>query len=177
MLNLPSKTETELKVIHLNKKQNQRREQLLHALHDKKSLKGLKKSLAKKAKEKLKHKDKEDKRVFVIDFDGDVKAHEVAQFREEISSIISVAHKGDEVVIRLESGGGMVHAYGLAAAQIIRLKDADLTVTVCVDKISASGGYMMACVADKILSAPFAVIGSIGVVAQLPNFHKLLKKK
>ncbi len=179
MLNQPDKIPTELKVTHLNKKQHKRREQLLEVMNDKHGLKQLRKRLAKKAKQTLKDnlkgKDKDKKKVFVIDFYGDVKAHAVLQFREEISSLISVAKKGDEVVIRLESGGGMVHAYGLAAAQIIRLKEAGLTVTVCVDKIAASGGYMMACVADKVLSAPFAVIGSIGVVAQLPNFNKWLK--
>ena len=78
-------------------------------------------------------------------------------------------------MVRLESGGGLVHGYGLAAAQLVRLKDAGLTLTVCVDKVAASGGYMMACVADKVVAAPFAVIGSIGVVSQLPNFHKWLK--
>ncbi len=148
-------------------------------MNDKHGLKQLRKRLAKKAKQALKDnlkgKDKEQKRVFVIDFHGDVKAQAVTQFREEISSLVSVAKSGDEVVVRLESAGGMVHAYGLAAAQIIRLKEAGLTVTVCVDKVAASGGYMMACVADKIISAPFAVVGSIGVVAQMPNFNKWLK--
>ncbi len=174
-----TKSPTELKVTHLNKKQQKRREQFLHVMNDKQGLKELKKRLAKKAKQALKDnlkgKDKDKKRVFVIDFYGDVKAHAVVQFREEISSILSIANKGDEVVIRLESGGGMVHAYGLASSQIVRLKEAGLTVTICVDKISASGGYMMACVADKIISAPFAVIGSVGVVAQIPNFNKWLK--
>jgi len=99
----------------------------------------------------------------------------VKHLREEISTLISTANKGDEVVVRLESGGGLVHGYGLAAAQLARLKDAGLKLTVCVDKVAASGGYMMACVADNIVAAPFAVIGSIGVVSQLPNFHKWLK--
>ena len=95
--------------------------------------------------------------------------------REEISTLISTANKGDEVIVRLESGGGLVHGYGLAAAQLVRLKDAGLKLTVCVDKVAASGGYMMACVADNVVAAPFAIIGSIGVVSQLPNFHKWLK--
>lgn len=112
----------------------------------------------------------------MLDFDGDIKASAVAHLREEISVIISSAKAGDEVVIRLESGGGQVNAYGLAAAQLVRIKDAGLILTVCVDKISASGGYMMACVADKIIASDFAVIGSVGVVSQLPNFHELLKK-
>lgn len=111
----------------------------------------------------------------MLDFDGDIKATAVKHLREEISTLISTANKGDEVVVRLESGGGLVHGYGLAAAQLVRLKDAGLTLTVCVDKVAASGGYMMACVADKVVAAPFAVIGSIGVVSQLPNFHKWLK--
>jgi len=36
---------------------------------------------------------------------------------------------------------------------------------------------MMACVADKIVAAPFSIIGSIGVVAQIPNFNRFLKNK
>lgn len=116
------------------------------------------------------------KQVFVLDFDGDIKASAVSTLREEISTIISTAKAGDEVVLRLESGGGQVNAYGLAAAQLARLKSAQLQLTVCVDEIAASGGYMMACVADKILASDFAVIGSVGVVSQLPNFHELLKK-
>ncbi|AZQ89867.1 protease SohB [Moraxella catarrhalis] len=114
--------------------------------------------------------------IYVLDFDGDIKASAVAHLREEISAIISVANRGDEVVLRLESGGGQVHAYGLAAAQLVRIKEAGLKLTICVDKIAASGGYMMACTADKIIASDFAVIGSIGVVSQLPNFHEFLKK-
>ena len=113
--------------------------------------------------------------VYVIDFVGDMKASDVTSLREEISAIISVASAHDEVVVRLESGGGQVHSYGLAAAQLERIKAAGIPLTVCVDKIAASGGYMMACVADRIICAPFAVIGSIGVVSQMPNFYKWLK--
>lgn len=179
MLFHPAKNLVELKVVHLNKSQDQRRKSLIEAMEDKNAVKQFQKALAKKAKQKLKEKGKskqKEKRLFVLDFDGDIKASAVKHLREEISAIISTANKGDEVVLRLESGGGMVHGYGLAAAQLVRLKEAGLTLTVCVDKIAASGGYMMACVADKILAAPFAVVGSIGVVSQMPNFNKWLKK-
>ena len=179
MLFQPAKTPTELKIKHLNKAQDERRHALLEATQGKAAIKQLKKCMAKKAKKVLKDSSKskhKDQQVFVLDFDGDIKASAVKHLREEISSIISSANKGDEVVIRLESPGGMVHGYGLAAAQLVRLKDAGLTLTVCVDKVAASGGYMMACVADNIIAAPFAVVGSIGVVSQLPNFHKWLKK-
>jgi len=115
-------------------------------------------------------------KLFVISFDGGVYANEVDSLREEISAIISIAQPGDKVLIKLESPGGVVHGYGLASSQIARLRNADIEVIASVDKVAASGGYMMACVANKIISAPFAIIGSIGVVAQLPNFNKLLKK-
>ncbi len=181
MLFHPPKNPVELKVIHLNKTQKQRREDLMEATQGKTALKQLKKQMAKKAKQTLKAKAKnkdenKDKQVFVLDFDGDIKATAVKHLREEISTLISTASKGDEVVVRLESGGGLVHSYGLAAAQLVRIKEAGLKLTVCVDKVAASGGYMMACVADNIIAAPFAIIGSIGVVSQLPNFNKLLKK-
>jgi serine protease SohB len=120
---------------------------------------------------------KQDKgRVYVVNFHGDIRALAVDALREEITAILSIAAPNDEVVVRLESGGGMVHAYGLAASQLRRIKDKDLKLTVCVDKIAASGGYMMAAVADRIVAAPFAVLGSVGVLAQIPNFHRLLKK-
>ena len=116
------------------------------------------------------------KRVFVLNFHGDIRASEVALLREEVTAILLGVREGDEVLVRLESAGGMVHAYGLAASQIMRLRDAGVDVTVSVDKVAASGGYLMACVANRILAAPFAVIGSIGVVAEIPNFNRLLKK-
>lgn len=116
------------------------------------------------------------KRIFVLDFHGDIKASECDNLREEISAVLTLATPADEIVVKLESGGGMVHSYGLASSQLARISDKKIPLTVCVDKVAASGGYMMACVADKIVAAPFAVLGSIGVVAQLPNFHKLLKK-
>lgn len=115
-------------------------------------------------------------RVFVLDFNGDLQAHAVSGLREEISAVLQVARKEDEVLLRLESAGGLVHAYGLAASQLTRVRGRGLRLTVAVDKVAASGGYLMACVADRILAAPFAVLGSIGVVAQIPNFNRLLKK-
>lgn len=114
--------------------------------------------------------------IFVLDFDGDMQASAVANLREEITAVLSAASDADEVVVRLESPGGLVHSYGLAASQLYRFKTAEIPLTICVDKVAASGGYMMACLADKIVAAPFAVVGSIGVVAQVPNFNRILKK-
>lgn len=142
----------------------------------KQSLKLEKKQKKEQAK-KLKRGDTEKrKKIYVLNFDGDIKASTLSSLREEISAILTVANAEDEVFLKLQSGGGLVHAYGLAASQLMRLKEKDIPLTISVDKIAASGGYMMACVADKILAAPFSIIGSIGVIAQIPNFHKLLKK-
>lgn len=116
------------------------------------------------------------KRVFVIDFEGDIKASKVESLRQEISAVLTDATADDEVLVRLESGGGTVHGYGLGASQLQRIRDRKIPLTVSVDKVAASGGYMMACVANKVISAPFSVIGSIGVLAQIPNLHRLLKK-
>ncbi|WP_445009921.1 protease SohB [Vreelandella stevensii] len=115
-------------------------------------------------------------KLWVLDFHGDIKASQAETFAQEVSAVIDVASASDEVVVRLESAGGLVHAYGLASAQLDRLREAGLTTTVCIDKVAASGGYMMACTAHHIKAAPFAVIGSIGVVAQVPNIHRLLKR-
>ncbi|WP_313383576.1 protease SohB [Pantoea sp.] len=114
--------------------------------------------------------------LYVLDFKGSMDASEVAALREEVSAVLAVAEKGDEVLLRLESPGGVVHGYGLAASQLQRLRDRGLRLTAAVDKVAASGGYMMACVADRIVAAPFAILGSIGVVAQIPNFNRLLKR-
>lgn len=177
MLFQSQKQPTELKITHLNKVQNQHKQQLMLETASKKAVKQfIKQTLKETAKlAKTKTKDKPSN-VYVLDFHGDIKASDVQQLREEISVILSTANQGDGVVVRLESAGGMVHSYGLAAAQLARVKDAGLGLTVCVDKVAASGGYMMACVADKIISAPFAVVGSIGVVAQVPNFYDFLQK-
>ncbi|MEC8905373.1 MAG: protease SohB [Pseudomonadota bacterium] len=155
-------------------------------LLDKNALKKLAKEQKKEAKAKNKAKNKakiteqgeesEKSRLYVIDFKGSMDANEVEHLREEITAILCVANKEDEVLVRLESGGGVVHGYGLAASQLQRIKKKGLKLTIAVDKVAASGGYMMACVADKLLASQFAYIGSIGVLAQLPNFNKLLKK-
>ncbi len=131
--------------------------------------------LGKKISKKKKNKDQKPT-LYVIDFNGDIKASQTEQLREEITSILSIAKPEDEVLVRLDSPGGAVNGYGLAASQLQRIRDKKIPLTVCIDKIAASGGYLMACVANQIIAAPFAIIGSIGVVAQIPNFHRWLKK-
>ncbi len=120
--------------------------------------------------------EKKRKRMFVLDFKGDIRASQVSGLRREITTVLSIADVYDEVLINIESGGGTVHGYGLAAAQLERVRNKNIALTVCVDKVAASGGYLMACVANKIIAAPFALIGSIGVMAQIPNINRLLKK-
>lgn len=182
----------QIQVGKLNEKFKAMREALQDAILDeeqqkqlekdeKKRLKAEKAEQKKLAKEKDKEKEADSaeehkKRVFVLNFHGDIKASACESLREEISAVLSLATTKDEVVVKVESGGGMVHSYGLASSQLARITNKKVPLTVCVDKVAASGGYMMACVADKIVAAPFAILGSIGVVAQLPNFHRLLKK-
>ena len=138
----------------------------------------LTKSVFKKfMKAKKKSNKKLEKRLFIIDFKGNIRASEIVSLRREVSGVILSCKKGDEVLLRLENSGGTVHEHGLAASQLKRIKDKKIPLTICVDKVAASGGYMMACVANKIIASPFAIIGSIGVLAQVPNFNKLLKDK
>ncbi|GGZ85707.1 protease SohB [Ignatzschineria indica] len=127
-------------------------------------------------REKEKSKPKKADTLYVLEFDGDIQAEEVRSLREEVSALLQIAEKGDEVLIRLKSPGGAVNGYGLAASQLVRIRDRGIHLTVAVDEVAASGGYLMASVAHKILAAPFAIVGSIGVVAEMPNFHKLLEK-
>jgi serine protease SohB len=131
---------------------------------------------SKSVKKASKNNSKADK-IFVLEFKGDLRASAVVSLREEISAIIAVAAEHDEVVLKLESPGGCVHDYGLAASQLARLRKHNIKLTVCVDKMAASGGYLMAVVANRIVAAPFAVIGSIGVILQLPNLNQFLKDK
>ena len=169
--------EGQIEIRNLNQKFDQMRLILNSVLLPKKEYK---KSLKdyKSDHKKTKNRPDDDKRnrLFVISFKGDIKASEVTSLREEITAILGVSKQGDEVLVKLESGGGTVHGYGLAASQLKRLRDKKIKLTVSVDKVAASGGYMMACVANTIVSAPFAIIGSIGVLAQLPNFNRFLKK-
>lgn len=165
-----------LVIKNLNQKYADNTELLLTETLSKKAFKKFLKD--KKAAEKAKQKaEDKPKNIYVLNFDGDIKASAVSTLSEEITAILNIATPQDEVVLKLESAGGVVHGYGLAAAQLMRIRARHIPLTICIDKIAASGGYMMACVANKILSAPFAIIGSIGVIVQLPNFHRLLKDK
>ncbi|OAL81535.1 protease [Acinetobacter sp. SFB] len=168
------KLPAEIRISHLNARLNEQRKKVAHTTASKFELLQLTQQLSKEARLRKKNNQK----IYVLDFKGDTAASAVESLREEITLILATAKAGhDRVVVRLESPGGMVHGYGLAAAQLVRLRDAGFNLTICVDKVAASGGYMMACIANEIVSAPFAVVGSIGVVAQVPNFNRLLKEK
>ncbi|WP_349926982.1 protease SohB [Acinetobacter sp. A1-4-2] len=168
------KLPAEIRINHLNARVNEQRKKIAQATASKLEQLHLAQQLSKEARLRKKNNQK----IYVLDFKGDTAASAVENLREEITLILATAKAGcDRVVVRLESPGGMVHGYGLAAAQLVRLRDAGFNLTICVDKVAASGGYMMACIANEIVSAPFAVVGSIGVVAQVPNFNRLLKEK
>lgn len=162
-----------LNITNLSEAFTETRDKLQQALLGDKAFKKMR-AISQKEDKKT---DKQEKRnMFVIDFKGDTDASQVDNLREEVSAVLSVANPHDEVVIRIESPGGVVYGYGLAASQLDRIKSKGIQLTVAVDKVAASGGYMMACVADKIIAAPFSLVGSIGVVAMFPNFNKVLKK-
>jgi len=179
---LSSKRQGESKDTFEIKKLNKKYEDIAMLMNTSMLPKGGLKKYLKEKKDKLKSikKDKKDegqrKRIYVLNFHGDIRASAVASLREEITAILMVASANDEVFMRLESGGGVVHGYGLAASQLMRLREKNIPLTVSVDKVAASGGYMMACVGNRIIAAPFSIVGSIGVIAQVPNFYKVLKK-
>lgn len=167
-----------LTIEHLNKTAQQRSDIVRRALLGRRDSRKLLRQRDKAEKaERKKVKADDRRRVFVVDFKGDIRASATASLREEVSAIIDVARKGDEVLLRLENAGGAVHEHGLAASQLLRLRARGIPLTAAVDKVAASGGYLMACAADRIIAAPFAIIGSIGVLVQLPNFHRLLESK
>jgi len=115
--------------------------------------------------------------VYVLDFNGDTQASGVDALTREISVLLSLPTVPSEVVLKVTSPGGTVTGYGLCSAQLQRLTQAGVKLTVCIDQLAASGGYLMACVADQILCAPYAAVGSIGVVAQLPNVAERLERE
>jgi serine protease SohB len=163
-----------LKVTNLNSRFRNAADGLRRALLPKNE----RKRLTKQRKEEAKAaQGRRRKRVFVLDFRGDIRASGTASLREEVSAVLAVAESGDEVLVRLENAGGLVHEHGLAASQLVRVKERGIPLTVAVDKVAASGGYLMACVADRIVAAPFAVVGSIGVLAQIPNFRRMLDER
>jgi serine protease SohB len=169
-----------LVVEHLNRRFEDSADELKLAIEGKGRFKKAVKLRRKERKREDKARASSDRtkpRLFVLDFKGDLRASAAASLREEVSAILRVARSGDEVLVRLENSGGTVHEHGFAASQLVRLKQHGLKLLVAVDKVAASGGYLMACVADRLLAAPFAIVGSIGVLAQLPNLHRLLEEK
>lgn len=172
------KTKGKLTVKPLHHDYKDKKSKLEHAVYDRK---GLKKELKIQKKQLLDRRKKakadqiQPKRIYVIDFKGDIQASQVEALRQEVTAILTLATPSDEVMVKLESPGGVVHGYGLAASQLERIKERHIPLTIAVDKVAASGGYMMASIGDKILSAPFAIVGSIGVMAQLPNINRLLE--
>lgn len=186
-----TKSKERIEITKLNEKYEELRTVLQQETCCQEELKAIKKQEKIKAKQekaalkKSKNKDnktqiipteKTRRRIFVLDFYGDIKASEVENLRQEVTSILTIATPKDEVVVKIDSAGGLVYSYGLAASQLKRIRDRNIPLIAIVDKIAASGGYMMACVADRIFAAPFSIIGSIGVITQIPNFNRFLKK-
>ncbi|MCG8380274.1 MAG: protease SohB, partial [Proteobacteria bacterium] len=168
--------EDHIEVKHLNQKYDQTELMMKSAILPKKQLKKDLKDYKKAHKDREKHPDTDQKRIYVLRFHGDIRATDAASLAEEVTALLMIARESDECLLVLESAGGTVHGYGYAASQLARIRDRGIRLTVAVDKVAASGGYMMACVGDHIIAAPFAIIGSIGVLGQIPNFNRLLKK-
>jgi serine protease SohB len=169
-----------LVVEHLNRKYEDAADELKLAIEGKSRYKKALKARHKERKREEKARAKAEStkpRLYVLDFKGDLRATAAASLREEVSAVLRIGKPGEQVLVRLENSGGTVHEHGFAASQLLRLKQHGLKVVVAVDKVAASGGYLMACVAERLIAAPFAIVGSIGVLAQLPNFHRLLEEK
>ena len=168
-------SEEHLEVRYMNRRLEDIERSVRHEVLPPKHFKAQEKARKKAQKARGKGARPEDrKRIFVLNFRGDIKASAVASLRHEVTAVLTTAKRGDEVLLRLENAGGLVHEHGLAASQLLRLRERSIPLTVAIDKVAASGGYLMACVADRVLAAPFAILGSIGVLLQLPNFHRML---
>ncbi len=176
MMALKSQMKSELEIEKLNDKMKGYANTFKSVLFEKDQLKEEKKKQKKEKKEKKQSPEASLPRLFVVDFKGDIKASQVENLREEITAILTTATEKDEVLVCVETPGGVVNNYGLAASELVRVREHNIPLTICVDKVAASGGYLMACTANKLLCAPFGIVGSIGVVAQVPNINRLLKK-
>ena len=161
----------ELRVQPLDRRLERLGDALRHATLSRRELRKLQ-----RARERQRKRHEPESALYVLDFRGDITASAVASLRHEVTAVLTAAKPQDRVLLRLESAGGLVHSYGLAASQLQRLRAARIPLTACIDKVAASGGYMMACVAEQIVAAPFAIIGSIGVIAAVPNAHRLLER-
>lgn len=114
------------------------------------------------------------KTAVLLSFNGDINATEVIEFGRAVSMIVQMKDLVSEVYIIINSGGGVVNGYGLLASEIERLHYSEIETYALIDQVAASGGYMAACVANHVVAAPFAYIGSIGVVSEMPNFNQIL---
>lgn len=166
-----------LKIDKLNEKYRDMADKLRQSIMSKDEWKAYGKKQKKALKKEEKDGGEPGKRVYVLNFIGDMRASAVDSLREEVTVVISVATPEDEIVVCLENAGGVVHDHGLGASQLERIKSKNIPLTVVVDKVAASGGYLMASVANKIIAAPFAIVGSIGVLAQIPNFNRFLEER
>lgn len=111
----------------------------------------------------------------VLTFVGDIGAKQYKSFGQLIDEVIINKSEIDEVVVVVNSPGGAVSPYGNVYSQMERVRDAGLKLTVCIDVVAASGGYLMSLPAHKIIAAPFSMVGSVGVMAFVPNLRGLLE--
>jgi len=166
-----------LKIEKLNDKYREMADKVRQSIMSKKEWGEYEKAEKKELKKVEKAGHEDDTRIYVLNFKGDMRASAVESFREEVTAVITVATPQDEIVVCLENAGGVVHDHGLGASQLERIRSRDIPLTVIVDKVAASGGYLMASIANRIIAAPFAIIGSIGVLAQIPNFNRFLEER
>lgn len=170
------KTAERLMVRNINQKYDTMRQIMEHEVLPKNAQKKLHKEHKKEQKAQKKEQQQQARhRLFVLNFKGDLRASAVSSLREEITALLAIAGSDDEVLVRLENAGGTVHEHGLAASQLLRIRQRGIPLIIAVDKVAASGGYLMAATANKIIAAPFAIVGSIGVLAQIPNFNRVLE--
>jgi serine protease SohB len=179
LLKKPEASKDTIQIKHINTLLEARKMQLQEAILSKDAFSAWQKEqkkLQKSLKNSKKNETEEKPRLFVLPYSDDIRAKNVSNLSKIIDAILLIAHKDDSVLISITTGGGVVNGYGLGASELMRLKQAGIRLIASVDKVAASGGYMMAAVADEIIAAPFAMVGSIGVIAQVPNFYRLLEK-
>lgn len=112
----------------------------------------------------------------VLRFEGDTMATGRQDFARMVDEVLHNKERIQRVIVVVNSPGGGVSVYGQMFAGMERMRNAGVDVTACVDTYAASGGYLMSVPAQRIIAAPFAMVGSIGVVSEFMNFNKLLRR-
>lgn len=101
--------------------------------------------------------------------DGYVYSEEIAEYLKQVEENPRV----EAIVLRIDSPGGSVVGSDEIYQALLAI---DKPLVVSMGEVAASGGYYIACAADRVLANPGTLTGSIGVISMVPNIEELMEK-